>query len=114
MSHEKFQSCIDECNSCAVECRHCAVSCLGEKDVEMLTRCIKLNYDCSSICLLAIELMAGGSEFAKKFCVLCADVCDECAAECEKHSHMEHCKKCAEACRKCAIACREMSLEKVN
>ena len=36
---------------------------------------------------------------------LCASVCDECAAECEKHDH-EHCKLCAQMCRECAEDCR--------
>lgn len=75
----------------------------------MLARCIKLDRDCAAICLLAVEAMAGGSEFAKQICTLCAEICNACAAECEKHSHMEHCKKCAEACRKCAMECSSMS-----
>jgi hypothetical protein len=29
-----------------------------------------------------------------------------CAEECEKHAHMDHCRKCAEACRHCAEVCQ--------
>jgi hypothetical protein len=39
---------------------------------------------------------------------LCAEVCDDCAAECEKHEH-DHCQACAGACRKCADECRKMA-----
>lgn len=109
MSHKIFESCIAACLECALECKHCASACLGEDDVKMLARCIRLDHDCASICMLAIEAMAGGSEFVKQICKLCAEICDTCAAECEKHKHMEHCKKCAEACRKCAVACRNMN-----
>ena len=109
MSHEKYQSCIDECLACAIECQHCASGCLNEKDIAMLARCIKLDQDCSALCFLAARLMASGSEFAKQICSLCAIVCDACAAECEKHTHMEHCKQCADACRRCAEACRKMA-----
>jgi len=42
--------------------------------------------------------MEGGSEFVKQIC----------AVECEKHSHMHHCKKCAEVCHKCAVECSNM------
>ena len=75
----------------------------------MLTRCIRLDHDCAAICLLAMEAMAGGSEFAKQICKLCAEICNTCAVECEKHSHIEHCKKCAEVCRKFAVECSNMS-----
>ena len=38
-------------------------------------------------------------EFAKKFCKLCADICDACAKECERHMDMDHCQLCAQLCR---------------
>ena len=105
MSHQKYQSCITACAECAAECKHCASACLDEQDMNRLTHCIKLNTDCAAICLLAVEFMASGSEFANKVCKLCAEICNACADECEKHSHMGHCKRCAEECRKCAAIC---------
>ena len=40
----------------------------------------------------------------------CAQICDACAKECEKHAaHMEHCRVCAEICRKCADECRKVA-----
>jgi hypothetical protein len=36
-------------------------------------------------------------------------VCEMCADECDRHSHMAHCRVCAEACRKCAAECRRMA-----
>jgi len=107
MSHEKFKSCITACAECAAECKHCSDACLKEDNVKMLVRCIGLDEDCAALCLLSIELMASGSEFAGKVCALCAEVCETCAAECEKHEH-DHCKRCAEMCRKCATECRKM------
>ena len=108
MSHQNLESCIAACSACAVECYHCSSSCLNEMDIKMFARCIKLDYDCSAICLLAMQAMASGSEFAKQICNLCAEICTACAVECEKHAHMEHCKKCADACRKCAAECSNM------
>lgn len=109
MPHQQFQSCIDTCNACAVACDHCAVACLGEKDVKMLERCIRLDLDCAAICRLAVSYMARGSELAGMICETCADVCEACAQECEKHSAMEHCRQCAQACRRCAEECRRMA-----
>ena len=108
MSHEKFKSCIEKCFDCAVMCNHCANACLSEKEVAVLTECIRLNHECAEICLFAVDAMSRGSEFSDKICRLCAEICDECARECGKHDHMEHCRKCAEACRACADDCRSM------
>jgi hypothetical protein len=42
-------------------------------------------------------------------CRICADICNACATECEKHKHMEHCAECAKACHECAEQCMAMS-----
>lgn len=108
MSHEKFQTCINACYECATECKHCENACLNETDVSKMVRCIKLDGECATICLAAATLMSGGSGFSNDICRLCAEMCEACATECEKHSHMEHCKKCAEVCRSCARECKSM------
>ena len=108
MAHEKNRELLDALNNCVAECNHCAVACLDEQDVRMLSRCIKINIDCADICQIASSLIARGSEHASHLLKECADICEACAEECEKHSHLEHCKKCAEACRKCAEACAQM------
>lgn len=107
MSHEKNKELISMLNECAVECNHCTAACLEEQDVKMLAKCIKLEIDCAEICRLATSFLARGSEHAEHILKECAELCEACAKECEKHSHMEHCKKCAETCRKCAEACQQ-------
>ncbi|WP_394330467.1 four-helix bundle copper-binding protein [Spirosoma radiotolerans] len=104
----------DTCFSCAEACERCATACLemGDKDGKGhdMTTCIKLCRDCADICTLCGRLDARGSEFSRDFMALCAEVCEACAEECEKHAdHFAHCKACAEACRKCAEECRSMS-----
>ncbi len=112
MSHQKFQTCIDICSECAVACSHCANKDLNEDNIKMLARCIKLDYDCASACILAMKAMAGDSEFVKQICKICANICRACATECEKYAHIEHCRLCAEVCRKCAIQCTKVSKSK--
>jgi hypothetical protein len=105
MSHEQNQGLIDALTKCAAECCHCAIACLEEQDVKTLARCIKLDIDCAEICKLAISYVARGSEHAQHILDECAEICEACADECEKHSHMEHCRRCAEVCRSCAEQC---------
>ncbi len=109
MSHEKHQKAIQLLNDCAAECNHCTTACLDEQDVQMLSKCIKLDTDCAQICSLTASLLARGSEHGEHLMKECADVCNACADECEKHVDMEHCKKCAEACRACAEECSAMA-----
>ena len=108
MSHEKNQALIDTLNRCATECSHCAMACLDEKDVEMMVKCIRLDIDCADICRLTASLLSRGSEHGNHLLKECAEVCEACAEECEKHSHLEHCKRCADVCRDCAEACSVM------
>jgi hypothetical protein len=105
MAHEQNKQLLDALNNCAAECNHCTAACLEEQDVAMLTKCIKLDIDCAAICTLTASLIARGSEHGQHLLKECAEVCNACADECEKHSHMAHCKECAEACRSCAEAC---------
>src|SRR5665647_3711750 len=105
MSHEKNQSVIDALNNCTTACNHCTTSCLDEQDIQKLSKCIKLNIDCAQVCSLTASLLARGSDHGKYLINECVEICNACAEECEKHSHMEHCKNCAEACRQCATEC---------
>jgi hypothetical protein len=109
MAHERNQTLMTALNDCAAECNHCATACLEEQDIKMLARCIKLDIDCADICQLTASFVARGSEHAGHLLKECAEICNACAEECEKHAHMEHCQKCAEACRRCAEECRSFA-----
>jgi hypothetical protein len=109
MSHEKNQGLIETLNNCATECSHCAMSCLEEKDVKMLTACIKLNIDCAEVCRMTASLLSRGSEHGIHLLAECAEICNACGTECKEHSHMEHCRKCAEVCFNCAEECTSLS-----
>ncbi len=108
MAHSQHASCIEACNSCADACDHCAAACLKEANPKPMARCIALDMDCAAICRLAVSYMARDSEFVAAMCSLCADVCEDCGAECARHD-MQHCRDCAVACRRCAQECRDMA-----
>lgn len=104
---------VETCFACAKACEECVTACIDMRDTDSkghdMTACIRLSRDCADLCTLCGRLTARGSQFMQSFMQVCADACDACAAECEKHAdHMAHCKACADACRKCADECRSM------
>lgn len=94
----KYQKCIDECNRCMQVCEECFDSCLKEADVKGRAKCLSLLRDCSQICAIVSQFMAGNSQFSKQLCGVCADIYDACAAECDMFKDA-HCRKCADECR---------------
>ncbi len=102
MEHQQL---IETLNRCAATCNYCINACLEEDDVKMLAACIRIDMDCAEVCSLTASLLARGSSHGEHLLKECAEICGKCAAECEKHAHMDHCRECAEACRACEAAC---------
>lgn len=88
---------------CINTCEDCTTVCIKEghhSDCAMECR------DCADICSLLYKFIARGSRNITILKTLCAEICEKCAIECERHAgHMPSCKACAEACRACAEAC---------
>jgi hypothetical protein len=100
------QTIINALNECVAACNYCSSACLSEENVAMLAACIRTDIDCAAICDLTSNLLARQSNHGMHLLKECVEVCNLCAAECEKHAHHhDHCKKCAEACRICAEVC---------
>ena len=93
---------IDELYLCAEQCTNCYDACLIEEDKNVLQRCMMLDQDCAEICRLTGQLLERNSESADKFLNLCAEICLDCASECDKHKY-EHCQRCAVVCRQCSV-----------
>lgn len=104
MPHQENKELIEYLAYCIAACEHCADACLSEDNPSSLAECIRLNRDCADICQLALTYISRDSVYADSAVEECADICIDCAEECEKHDH-DHCKNCAEACRACAKAC---------
>ena len=92
---------------CAKMCLSCADACAAE-EMDM-AQCIRLCSDCADVCeattRLGLRRTGHNEKILTEMLEFCARVCDECAAECEKHDH-EHCRLCAQICRECAADCR--------
>jgi hypothetical protein len=100
---------IDELHYCAAQCSRCLDACRMERNPGELQRCMMMDEDCAALCRLTSQLLERNSENAELFLKLCAEICNRCAEECEKHSQFEHCTRCAEACRKCAEMCHHQT-----
>lgn len=94
---------------CASACHHCSTECLNERDVTLVAGCIKSDLDCAAICEVTAAFISRNSLHSKHLLHECVEICLECAEQCAKHEHMEHCRKCAEVCKKCADACKKAS-----
>jgi hypothetical protein len=66
----------------------------------------RLMIDCAAACQFAADMMAHKSQFHRQSCLLCAEICETCAKDCEGMTGME---ACVAACRACAQSCRTMA-----
>ncbi len=113
MGAEDLVDCVRHCFSCAQVCTACADACLGEREVQRLQRCIRINLDCADICDATGRMLLRQSEpdvqIVRAMLEACVTAVLVCAAECERHADAHaHCRVCAEACRQCAEACQEL------
>jgi hypothetical protein len=104
----KMRECITNCqdtHSITVETiNHCLQ--MGGKHAEPSH--IRLLMDCAQICQTSADFMLRMSDIHPQTCGVCADVCEQCAVDCERFGDDPMMKACAEMCRRCAASCREM------
>ncbi len=108
MMTQHAEACLEACVSCIEAFNTCFSRCLKEQAHHDLSGCIRLDRECADICELAVKAMQTDSPFMKQICALCADVCEACGTECQKHDH-DHCQACAKSCFACAEQCRSMA-----
>lgn len=101
------EDCIDNCLEATQACEWCADECIELGDPEM-SRCIRLCRDVADIANLHARFMARGSAYEAELAGICAELCEDCATECDQFDH-EHCRVCADVLRRCAESCRDMA-----
>ncbi|MDQ1081310.1 four-helix bundle copper-binding protein [Pseudoroseomonas cervicalis] len=109
MSHlsAEMRACIDNCLACYATC----LSSLSGHCLEMGGRHtapehVRLMLACAEICRTSAHFMLLGTSHHRHTCAECAEICTECAAECEALGGME---ECVTACRRCAESCTAMA-----
>jgi hypothetical protein len=107
MPTKEMKSCMAACDRCAATCLQTAMHhCLeiGGKHTE--PDHFRLMMACVEVCRITAALMVIGSPSYPAQCGLCAQICEQCAADCERIGGMD---ECVEACRACAKECRLMA-----
>jgi Domain of Unknown Function (DUF326) len=103
---------IDALDHCAQACNADNAADLSEQNVVEMVTCIRLCLDCVDVCTATAGVIGRQTEhdasLTRPLLESCVAVCRSCGDECERHSHMPHCRVCAEACRRCEQACREL------
>jgi hypothetical protein len=107
MPQEKFHDCIEVCQDCIVTAEHCVTASLRENHPEGMARAIELNRSCAAACAFTVGEMVRDSFWVEQACQLCADICESCADESERHD-FEPLRASAIVCRSCAEECRRL------
>jgi hypothetical protein len=53
-----LDECIEACAECELACTVCADACLGERQLEQLRACIRLNQDCADACNVTARVLS--------------------------------------------------------
>ncbi|MEA5616464.1 four-helix bundle copper-binding protein [Cronbergia sp. UHCC 0137] len=105
-----MQTSMNLCMECQKKCMETMTYCMSKGGKYMDTTMMSMLRDCAEMCMMCMNMMMGGSEFTERTCMLCAEMCDRCAAACGKMKDDSKIMECAAACRKCAEACRSMQM----
>jgi hypothetical protein len=106
--NKKMQQCIEDCWNCHSICLQTVTYCLQKGGVYAELTRIRLLLDCAEICQMSANFLLRASELYPRTCAICADVCQQCAQDCEKISDDALLKACAEICYLCAKSCRQI------
>ena len=110
MNHQlspDMRECVEECLRCYSVCLSMAMNhCLEAGGEHVAPQHFRLMMACAEICRTAAHFMLIGSEHHKHTCAECAEICEQCAVDCERLGDMQ---ECVEACRRCAESCRRMA-----
>lgn len=68
---------------------------------------LRLMQDCADICDTTMKIVQRGAPHHDMTAAACAQLCDLCAASCERFIGDAQLKACANQCRLCAAACRQ-------
>lgn len=103
----EMQQCIENCIHCHQECLQMAMNhCLELGGEHVAPDHFKLMMACAEICQTSADMLLIGTPLHKLTCGVCAQVCEECANDCERVGDMD---SCVEACRKCTESCGKMA-----
>jgi hypothetical protein len=102
-------TCADLCQATHRACIETMLYCLRHAGAYADADHIRLLADCAQMCQTAADFMLRGSPLHGAVCAVCAEVCDQCAVECDAFGDEGRLEACARLCRQCAASCENMA-----
>lgn len=107
---EEMNRCLQLCQECHVSCIHIIGHCLRLGGRYATPEHLRLLMDCAQMCTTTADFMARESTVHDRACGLCAELCRQCASNCDQVAGDDQMvTQCAELCRRCADACDRMA-----
>ena len=105
-----MDECIRNCTECHTICMKTVTHCLGVGGKHADQAHIRMLLDCAQICATSADFMTRGSPLHRLTCGACAEICQQCADDCERMAGGDQqMLQCVEMCRRCAASCRDMA-----
>jgi hypothetical protein len=108
-TRSNLDACVDLCQSAHRACVETMLYCLGRGGAYADADHIRLLADCADICQATADFMLRESPLHGSVCAVCAEVCDQCAVECDAFADNGRLEHCAQLCRQCAATCEQMA-----
>jgi hypothetical protein len=102
------QDAIRNTQDCEAICVQTVQYCLEVGGAHAETAHLRHLQDCADVCEATTKILVRGSPHNAELATACANLCDLCAASCEKYLGDAQIKACANQCRLCAAACRQV------
>lgn len=106
---DEVQQCIDICLLCHKTCEEMLPYCLQKGGVHSETQHVLGLLTCAEICRTTAHFMMWSSLLNDRLCAICAEICHQCADDCDELSEDKMMKMCSEICRRCAESCQKMA-----
>jgi hypothetical protein len=103
------QQAISNTQDCGAICIQTIQHCLEVGGAHAEASHLRLMQDCADLCAASTKILLRGGQHHAEVATACANLCDLCAASCEKYIGDAQLKACANQCRLCAQACRQMT-----
>ena len=107
----EMKQCLENCLQCHKICEQLIPHCLEMGGAHAEKEHIQKLFLCADVCRTSAHFMMWNSQFHHQVCGVCAEVCRECAADCETIAQGDQLIKiCADVCKKCADSCSSMAI----
>jgi hypothetical protein len=102
----ELQHYADACRRCADMCIEATMHGVGLGADEAQLRPLM---DCADLCNTCANFLRRMSRMSWRVGDICGEICEQCAAICERYPEDETMARCARACLDCADACQKMA-----